>query len=386
MSLTRDEAIGLISVTVEAVTEELATKIEALTQRFENLSPRVETFEPVSIPDNSRGNSLDLIKSLPEFKGDVQSYPAWRDAAHFAMRYYPEDTENYYIAIGVFRNKITGMANAKLASFNTVLNFNAIIARLDQCYADKRSLQALENELSVLRQGELAISEFYDLVDEHLTLIINKNKMTYSSNEEVAIALNERARDNALRVFISGLRRPLSNILFSARPADLPTALATAQELEADHKRQQFARIFAAGDSARSSQYQVRKLGGLPATHPSYRPKREKDLGPKDGESTNPIPMDVDRGSSLFRRPTAYAAQQQPRPTTNQNRQQHSQGNVIKRRYENSGISAPAPKAQRVNYIEVGNSEEQEDIDSVFEYEQEDEEDEIVEEQLNFLG
>lgn len=225
---TRDEVLSLVSAGVEALTEDLKRQIASLTQQFANLTTqKVETYEPVKL-GVCRGSSLDLIKSLPEFRGDMQSYPAWRDAAHFAIGYYTEGSENYYIAVGILRNKITGTANDKLSSFNTVLNFRAIIARLDQSFADKRSLQVLENELSILRQGKLSISDFYDAVDKHLTLIINKNKMSYPENEDIANALNERARDNGLRVFISGLRKPLSDILFSAKPCDLPTALATA--------------------------------------------------------------------------------------------------------------------------------------------------------------
>lgn len=192
------------------------------------------------------------------------------------MNYYPPNTENNYIAVGILRNKITGTANDKLASFNTVLNFKAIIARLDQCFGDKRSLQALENELSILRQGEKSISDFYNLVDQHLTLIINKNKMSYPNNDDIANALNERARDNALRVFISGLKRPLSDILFSARSTDLPTALATAQELESDQRRQEFARIFAMGDKARVPRSQQLTTTPPQISHPAYKTQINK--------------------------------------------------------------------------------------------------------------
>lgn len=68
--------------------------------------------------------------------------------------------------------------------------------------------------------------------------------MSYSNNEYIANALNERDRDYALWVFISGLRRPLS---------DLPTALAIAQEIKPDQKSQEFAKMFAAGDVAKTN-------------------------------------------------------------------------------------------------------------------------------------
>ncbi len=67
--------------------------------------------------------------------------------------------------------------------------------------------------MSILRQGDLSITDHYDTVDKHLTLIINK-QMTLGENNEITEALNERARENALRIFIFGLRRPLCSILF----------------------------------------------------------------------------------------------------------------------------------------------------------------------------
>lgn len=105
--------------------------------------------------------------------------------------------------------------------------------------------------MSILRQGNLQITEYFDKVDKQLTLIINKQIMSHSGNSQVINALNDRARENALRVFISGLRRPLCDILFSTRPKDLPTALAVAQELETSHKRYDFASTFAAGTSVK---------------------------------------------------------------------------------------------------------------------------------------
>lgn len=125
-----------------------------------------------------------------------------------------------------------------------------------------------------------SISEFYDKVDRQLTLIINKQIMTFSGQESLLASLGERARENALRVFISGLHRPLCDILFSARPKDLPTALVTAQELETNHRRNDFARIFAAGSFAKTSK---QKQNPIPITN----------------KNNNVVPMEVD-SSRMF--------------------------------------------------------------------------------------
>lgn len=376
--ISREQIVDIVSASVEALSERLTAQVDELVGKFEQLQPpTVQKYEPVSVPPvGALGHSLDLIKSLPEFKGTYSAYPAWRDASHFAMAYYLEGTANHYIAMGIFRNKIIDSANAKLSAFNTVLNFTAIMARLDQCYADKRPLQVLENELSILQQGQRSITQFYDMVDEHLTLIINKVKMTYTGKEEIIEILNERARENALRVFISGLRRPISDILFSAKPSDLPTALATAQELETNHRRHEFASTYAAGNTVK-----IKRAPNAPAApHPSFR----SWPGGKSPNNT-PAPMDVDPGSSMFRRPTAANTQSQRQPMND------NQG--FKRPYQETGSSriVPMQKSQRVNFMpetcddgENGNEE----IGSIG-FPEGNEEDfttsDMGEEQLNFL-
>lgn len=387
----RDEVLNLTTATVEALTEDLRVQIANLTRQFNDIRPpRVETYEPV-ILNTTGGSSLDLIKSLPEFQGQMSSYPAWRDAAQFAMNYYREGSENFYIATGILRNKVTGVANAKLSSFNTVLNFKAIIARLDQCFGDKRSLQVLENELSILRQGKLTINDFYDAVDQQLTLIVNKNKMSYQNNDGIANALNERARDNALRVFISGLRKPLSDILFSARPADLPTALATAQELEADQRRQQFARIFAEGSMTQVNRANQKPTDNYPVLHPSQKQIIRGGNGNGNRQrQPEPVPMDVDPGSSMFRRRTEFNSNQQQQPQNGKT----AQNPPVKRELQHgSGRSAPMKKIQRVNHMSTEDPEDEdieEDSASLYNQPQfdEDEEEEegcYVTEELNFL-
>lgn len=371
-------------------------RLNALTAQINDLRPAVvEPFRPVVIDPlvNSGNASLDLIKSLPEFDGNSSSsYPAWRSAAKFAMEYYPENSEKFYVATGILRNKVIGSANSTLSSFNTVLNFKAIFARLDQAYSDKRPLHVLENELSILRQNNTTITEFYDEVDKQLTLIINKQIMAFNGQEELVAALNERARENALRVFISGLRRPLCDILFSAKPKDLPTALVTAQELEMNNRRNDFARTFAAGSIAKIT------------------PKPMKQYPSNFVKQNIPTPMEID--SSRVVRQTNF--QQNPfsqpqMPLTghnnnrishqnfSQNRRNNSQfpqqfqsantGAIPKRLREQADSNrSPFYKQQRINHMpgadsNASNSESEDDQSQTSDIV-----DDISNNEINFLG
>jgi len=51
-----------------------------------------------------------------------------------------------------------GAAHNALTNHGTVLNFQAILSRLDFIYSDKRPIHILESELSILRQGRMTIT------------------------------------------------------------------------------------------------------------------------------------------------------------------------------------------------------------------------------------
>ena len=207
--------------------------------------PRVREYSPVSIDRGVKcEDSLDVVKSLCEFTGDKKSYVSWRKAASNAYEQFKpfKGSVKHYQAVNIIRNKIVGSADGTLTSFATPLNFEAIIARLDATYADKRPLYLIEQELSTLRQGQSSVADYYDKVEKTLTLITNKCLMSYDG--EVASCLLDKYRQDALRVFISGLKKSLSDTLFASRPTDLASALALAEELEGNRERYQFASSF----------------------------------------------------------------------------------------------------------------------------------------------
>lgn len=244
---------SVIAAAIKAATDqtrqEFQKTINELTDRLGRLELpcSVKEYKAIEIIDGVQcGIPLDIVKSIPEFTGDVTKYVSWRQAANTAHSLFEryEGSTSYYQAVAIIRNKIIGKADAILSSHNTVLNFKAIIARLDFAFSDKRSIFTLEHEMSVLRQGNKSVVEFYDEVERKLTLIINKVIMTNEADSSLIESLNNKYRQDALRVFISGLKRPVSDTLFSCKPLDLPSALALAQELETNQNRFQFANTY----------------------------------------------------------------------------------------------------------------------------------------------
>jgi len=70
------------------------------------------------------------------------------------MEQYARWSETFYSVLSILRNQITGMANDALANNAMLLNFDAIMARLDFVFNDKRPIRIIEQELSALSQGK----------------------------------------------------------------------------------------------------------------------------------------------------------------------------------------------------------------------------------------
>lgn len=344
-------------------------KIEQLTGQFRSLdAPQVQAYRPVEINRSVRcDEGLDVVKCLPIFQGDRSAYVSWRHAAVNAYEVFKEfnGSSKHYQAVAIIRNKIAGAADGTLTSFATPLNFDAIIARLDHTYADKRPIYLLEQEMSTLRQGNLSVGEYYDEVEKVLTLLTNKTVMTYE--REIASSLNNKYRQDALRIFISGLKRSLSDTLFAARPADLPAALALAEELEVNRQRYNFAASFSkfnVNDSKTTNDNHVPKR-----VEPSVGDVRNK-ISPRftKQDADRPEPMDVDRSLSSVMRNNNNNQASPKRPLT--------------------GVSRQSDRArQRINNLNIEEKDEarydrtlQEQLD-----EQTEEEEEVIQESLHFL-
>jgi len=101
--------------------------------------------------------------------------------------------------------------------------------------------------------------------------------MSYEAS--AAQVLCEKFREDALRVFISGLKRSLTDVPFSAKQKDMPSALALAQEVAYNHEKYTFASSF-----ARSQEDREKKL--FPKAQ--ERQQANPHANPQPGTSKNP--------------------------------------------------------------------------------------------------
>lgn len=330
------------------VIQQLATQVAAVQiAPTQAAAPIIKVYQPIDITGNVEcSEPLDAVKCLPEFTGAQETYVSWRQAAvaaYYIFRNYVNSSRHYQ-AVVIIRSKIRGPADAVLSSFGTVLNFDAIIDRLDFTYSDKRAIHVIEQEMGTLRQGSLTLLQYYDEVEKKLTLLTNKATMSYET--AAAKILCDKFRDDALRIFISGLKRSLSDVLFSAKPKDMPTALALAQEVESNHERYTFATSFAKSledrdrkqypmaQERQQTPYQAHsQVSGGKNPHFIKQVKAQVHSAPHNDrrrENTSE-PMEVDPSMSRLRQPTQAQAYQNGKPA-------------------HSGRSHPH-KRQRVNHI-----------------------------------
>lgn len=145
--------------------------------------------------------------------------------------------------------------------------------------------------------------------------------MTY--DRSIAEALNEKYRQDALRVFISGLKMSLSDTLFAARPSDLPSALALAKELEGGRLRNSFAASFANAKPGDHDEKRVDSNKHKPsnpnyAPHPPQQAQHHQFYRPQVPhpqfyrqqaphlQSDRPQPMDIDPSVSRLHQSNNY--------------------------------------------------------------------------------
>jgi len=149
-------------------------EIEGKLRSISITNTEVKAYKAITINASVKcEEALDVVKSIFEFDGKQESYVSWRQAANASYIVFKPliGSSRHYQAVAIIRNKIRGNADAVLPSFNTVLNFEAILARLSFTYADKIPVRVIQQELDTMRQGELSLKKYYDEIEKKLTLL-----------------------------------------------------------------------------------------------------------------------------------------------------------------------------------------------------------------------
>lgn len=184
----------------------------------------------VNLPVKTDGNVPCNENSLQLFHGNTEDIRFLAACGVLHDQELPGSSRQYQ-AVVIIRRKTKGPTDAVLSSFGTVLNFDAIINRLDFTYNDK----PLEESLTLL--------QYYEEVGKKLTLPTYKASMSYDAS--AATVLCETFRADALRVFVSGLRGNCTDVQITTKLKDMASALALPQQVESNHEQYTFATSFA---------------------------------------------------------------------------------------------------------------------------------------------
>jgi len=133
---------------VELINRLINVHLKEVSSKIEGLATDANTVEDYKI------QTID-----PTIKFDLYQNSPGREAAETVMSLYKIQSEQYFIALTILRNKIKGAAHDALTNHVTVLNFRAILSRLDFIYSAKRPIHTLESELSILMQGRMTVTE-----------------------------------------------------------------------------------------------------------------------------------------------------------------------------------------------------------------------------------
>lgn len=115
----------------------------------------------------------DIVKTLREFSGRPGEFNSWRKAVERILTLYAQyrGTPKYFSILHAIRHKVVGDADAALEAYRTPLEWPAIRKCLILHYSDKRDISTLEYQMSILTQRNLTITDFYQRVYRHLSLI-----------------------------------------------------------------------------------------------------------------------------------------------------------------------------------------------------------------------
>lgn len=248
----------------------------------------------------------DVVKSLREFSGQPGEFSSWRKSVERIIKVYEhlKGTPKYYGILSVIRNKIVGHADIALESYNTPLSWEKISKCLTLHYADKRDLGTLEYQMTTLVQGHNTIEEFYQMVYQHLSLILNKLSSMEMSQESLN-NMTQSYRDKALDTFVRGLKGDLPRLLSIKEPADLPRALHMCLKLKNIDYRTQH---------ANSSQTMRRSY---PQSPPLLPPRRNNPISPRPPIAHTPrhtFYPELQHNPHILQRPQFYQRQTPLRP------------------------------------------------------------------------
>lgn len=277
---------------------------------FQNNTSVVEYEDIISTYTSGDGIKLDAFKILPEFNGDKKTYRSWRTQVSKLMKQISsfKTHPNYGSALAIIRAKITGIASDILINNNTAHNIDAVIDRLDFSYADQRPLYVIEAEMTMIKQRNKTLQEYYEELNQALNMVLTKITMSYKEVSEQKSLIAE-TQQKAIRTFITGINSTLiRTTLYGNMPKTLTQAFAIAQTIEYDNQHLQLDNQLKIKEQPREAE--KNHFDNKPKFHPNFRyhsqqpiQASKQNIIPHYKQQPKQEPMEVDNSKQNARPP-----------------------------------------------------------------------------------
>lgn len=157
---------------------------------------------------------------LHSFIRSVENLMPFLEALH--------DTPFENVWLQAIRAKIINEADQVLETYGTKLCWQDIKSNLIAYYNDKRDPVTLTRELFQIHQSG-TIEQFYGQVQQLLSLLINHTQIS-TNDENVKKDRISTHQDNALQVFLAGLKEPIGGNVRARQPKNIKQAFDSAVE------------------------------------------------------------------------------------------------------------------------------------------------------------
>lgn len=170
------------------------------------------------------------IRDLPCFDGDAVKLHSFIKSVENLMPFIEalDGTPFHAVWTQSIRAKITGEADRILEIYGTPADWNEIKNNLIAYYNDKRDPVTLTRELFQLQQNG-TIENFYGKVQNLLSLLINHTNINTNEDNLKHDRVNTH-QENALQVFLAGLREPIGGNVRARQPKTLKEGFDAAIE------------------------------------------------------------------------------------------------------------------------------------------------------------
>lgn len=170
------------------------------------------------------------IRELPQFDGNPVSLHKFIRAVENLLPFLEtmKNTPFEEVWLQSIRAKITGHADQVLEIYGTTLKWDDIKSNLIAYYNDKRDSVTLTRELFQLQQSG-TIEDFFGSVQQLLSLLINHTNISTNDAKLKADRITTH-QENALQVFLAGLREPIGGNVRARQPKKLKEAFDACVE------------------------------------------------------------------------------------------------------------------------------------------------------------